>query len=225
MTATLADHRRFAIEVGCGPWLAKAIGLIKGQIADAKAHAGLVINKSLIATPDGRPTAARANQSRSMMSAESRMAELVIALAGPSTRSLDGLIRDAWADCYKVSWMYYKSELGPEYCTDAVHPSKAEFATVRGMILGGSDARTRVLAATDPALRRLRVNVVKSASPTVDARDRLAFLNGWERATSDAVKMAARNAIVTGAFRADILAGRAVIRPDLLHDDPTISGA
>jgi hypothetical protein len=102
------------------------------------------------------------------------------------------------------------------------YPTVTELNAVRTLVLGGYDARTRITNATDPAFRRLKALVISAASPNAVARDRTASLRAWEVATAKAVSLAASNAIVTGAYRTDILAGRAVIKPELLHPDPTL---
>jgi len=222
VSATVADRRRAEIEAGCRPWIARASAIIASKVADARAHASASITASLVATPDGRPTAARANRNRSLIAAKSRLDELAEMLAGPSVRSLEGIVRDAWQSSYIASRYYWFDELGPDVRVPRRMAGNPELARVRGLILSGYDARTRMTNVLDPAYRRLRSLVVSAASPSRPARDRSGSLKAWEVATVKAVALAASNAILTGSFRCDVLAGRSVIRPELLHPDPTL---
>lgn len=216
-------HRRRAeIEDLCLAWIARCSALAASKVADARAHAGQAITKALVATPDGRATLSRSNRNRSLNAAIDRLDELVVSLAGPSVRSLEGTIRDAWEALYRDCRSYWFAHLGPDVCGPTAGPSMTEINVVRSLVLNGYDARTRIVNVTDPAARRLRSLVVAAASPAVRPRDRSGSLRAWEVATVKTVSLAARNAILTGAFRADVLAGRAVIRPELLHPDPTL---
>lgn len=229
MSGPAVHHaRRAEIEARCLPWVAKCSALAASQVADARAHASQAITKSLVATPDGRATLSRSNRNRSLQAAYARLDELTESLAGPSIRSLDGTVRDAWEALYRdcrAYWLRYHLDTGGEdvlrpRSTDA--PSQSEVKNVRSLVLGGYDARTRIVQVTDPSARRLRALVVSAASPARAPRDRSGSLRAWEVATVKAVALAARNAILTGAFLIDRMAGRAVIRPDLLHPDPTL---
>jgi hypothetical protein len=220
--------RRSEIEARCLPWVARCSALAAGQVADARAHASQAITKSLVATPDGRATLSRSNRNRSLQAAYARLDELTESLAGPSIRSQDGTVRDAWEALYRDCrgyWLQYHIDTGGEDVLrprSADGPSQSEVGKVRSLVLGGYDARTRVVQVIDPAKRRLRALVVAAASPSRAPRDRSGSLRAWEVATSKAVALAARNAILTGAFLIDKIAGRAVIRPELLHPDPTM---
>ena len=86
------------------------------------------------------------------------------------------------------------------------------------------DARTRVVGVIDPAFRRLRSIVVATASPSSTRGDRSDFLKSWEVATIKVVSLVASAAILDGAFRCDVLAARAAIRPEFLHEDPSLEG-
>jgi hypothetical protein len=216
--------RRAAIEARCLPWVARCSALAAVQVADARAHASQAINKSLVATPDGRATLSRSNRNRSLQAAYARLDELAESLAGPSIRSLEGTVRDAWEALYRDCRAYWLDHLGPDVCRPTSGPSQAEVATARVLVLDGYDARTRIVQVLDPSARRLRALVVSAASPSRAPRDRSGSLRAWEVATVKAVALAARNAILTGAFLIDRMAGRAVIKPELLHPDPTLEG-
>lgn len=216
--------RRAEIEARGLPWVAACSALAASKVADARAHASQAITKSLVATPDGRATLSRSNRNRSLQAAYARLDELTTSLAGPSIRSLEGTVRDAWEALYRDCRAYWLDHLGPDVCRLTDAPSQSEVKNVRSLVLGGYDARTRIVQVIDPSARRLRALVVAAASPSRAPRDRSGSLRAWEVATTKAVALAARNAILTGAFLLDRMAGRAVIKPELLHPDPTLEG-
>jgi hypothetical protein len=224
MKQPVRDRRRVAIETQGIEWATRAAALIASKVADARAHALTGINRSLVDAPDGRATFLRIARNRSLQAATVRLNELLTLLAGPSVRSLDGFISDAWEAIYRDCRAYWEKTLEPEILHDRP-PSTEQIRAARGLIINGYDARTAMARVINPASRMLRPLLVAQASKTRPEGDRRGSLKAWEVSTVKSIVLATRNAIFTGAFMLDRLASRDVINPELLHPDPSLSGA
>jgi hypothetical protein len=223
MKQPVRDRRRIAIETLAVAWAARATVPIAAKVADAKAHALTGINRSLVDTPDGRATFLRVARNRSLEAAIARLNELLTLLAGPSTRSLDGLISDAWEAIYRDCRSYWEKTLPPDLLHDRF-PSSDQIRAARGLIINGYDARTALARVIDPARRMLRPLLVAQASRVQRMGDRRGSLKAWEISTVKSIALATSNAILTGSFMLDRMASRDVINPELLHPDPSLSG-
>lgn len=216
------DARQGTLLAILKPRLDKIDAVIKARVDDAQAHAERALTKAAIEAQAGRPTLRRIDWSPSYGAACNRLGEMVDALTGPSSVSTDGLVRDAWAAAYTWSRGDWRSRLDPSILTSREEPSRDEIRQARTVILLGYDARGYLLPTVDGVSSRLRALLVSLALPTLSDRDRLDPLAHWGASTATTLSMRAAMLVKTGAFYLDRIAGRNVVRPELLHDDPTV---
>lgn len=220
-----SDARRREIHSAAMASAGPSLNAIRVRVADAAAHARSALTGTLIDAPDGRATLARARRSRSLRAASARLDELATDLAGPSVRSLDGTIRDAWEALFLSSWSHARSEAHPDDLDPRrPRPSASNLSSARRIVLEGLDARGLVAGPIEAARRKLAARVVALASPTRSGADRSDALRGWRAEAERSITSAAALAIFTGAYRLDAMAARLVLRPELLYDDPTMGG-
>jgi hypothetical protein len=167
------------------PWILRADRLVRGKVADAAAHAGRSITARLKRAPDGRPTARLAVQSPSYQAAAARLDELLEALAGPTTASLTGLLRDAREAFFVGALNLWRPLLDPEFYRVDVEATKEGIATVRGAILHGYDLRRELAGDWETAKRTLFVvcNLAGHSTTSVGTVDDL--IEVWRRRTAD----------------------------------------
>jgi len=116
------------------PWVDRASKLVASKVDDAAAHASKAITDTLRATPDGRATDRRASRSPSFQAAMNRLHELLESLAGPSPRSLAGMIRDAREEFYRESFPLWREQIESKYWSNPQgEPTQAGIARLRGM--------------------------------------------------------------------------------------------
>ncbi len=140
MTLADLDKMERALETRLVPWIRRASTLIARHLADARAHANKALTDALKITPDGRPSSRRVLRSPSYQSAGNRLRMLQDALIGPTSDSLEGLIRDARAAFYQRSIELWTPVIPAEYrvTLDPV-PTKAGESLMRGAIIHGFD--------------------------------------------------------------------------------------
>lgn len=207
-------------------WTREAFAVVDAKVADAQAHLGTALTDTLKRTADGRPTLRRAVKSPSAQAAVNRLDELWTALAGPSVRSLEGLLRDAREAFYRESFAAWKPEI-PDwlYVSPDPEPTVANVGRVRGAVLHGYDLRHEL---GGPILR-----AKASIAPTLTMASRRSnprhvateILTTWGRKTRDAIRTTTRLALSDSQIMADVMAGRDLIHPDHLDDSPIAIGA
>lgn len=220
-----SERRRRAIVAAARPAVEKTGKAISRKVADARAHAEASLTGSLIGEAAGKPTVLRARRSRSLVAALARLDELAEVLAGPSSRSLGGSIRDAWEGAFRDAWAHARATSHPDDL-DPRHtaPDALDVARSRSIVIEGHDARSMVLGPIGQAQRSLGALVAALATPTRTPNQRAVAIQAWQTKVSRAIGTTAGLAIYSGAFRLDTVATRAVLRPELLHPDPTVEG-
>lgn len=217
------EKRRSEILAVVEPFVAAARKKISARVADAHAHAMKVLTQSAIDTPDGQATLRKVDWSVSFDAASERLFELAESLSGPRVGSHKGLIRSAWVAAYGDCFRYYRETLSPEILDPRkTEPTAKMEAKVKTTVLLGYDARTFILPPIDQSISRLKSLLVSLASPNVPSKVRADRLSAWKTATESTLAARAAQAIRTGAFYFDRVAGRDVILPELLHPDPTV---
>ncbi len=167
------------------PWIAKADALVRGKMADAAAHAAKVITAKLKRTADGRPTARVAARSPSYQAAASRLDELLEALAGPSTASLSGLLRDARAHFFTHAVEWWRSRVDPRFYRAEAEVTQAGLNTVRGAIFHGYDLRRELADDFATAKRTLHAACNMAGHSTTAASTADVLIKTWHKKTAD----------------------------------------
>lgn len=193
--AQLAEMER-ALEKRLKPWLSKAHMLILSCMEDAHAHAELAVTRSLKATPDGRDSARRIDQSPSYQAAIRHLNGLLDRLVGPKSNSLDGLIRDARASFYRDSVALWKPYIEPEYrATPDPVPTQAGEALMRGAVVHGYDLRAEVAPAIEATKRELLAALSQAGRKAATDRDGQAWLAVWHNQGRDRIRAKAFQAL------------------------------
>jgi len=207
------------------PFVDRASALISDRVDDALAHAEKALTRATIDEPNGRATIRRVDWSPSYNAALSRLAELVERLAGPSVASQKGIVRQAWEEAYRDCHRHWNQVLDPAI-RDAYrdYPDHKEIVRARTITVLGYDARSFLLGPADVAGRMLKATIVQVAVVSTPEAERANRLESWAKRTTTALQSRTAQLIRTGAFYLDRVAGRDVVRPELLHDDPTIQG-
>lgn len=212
-----SERRRVAIARAVRPAIEEAGSLIAVRLADAQAHARRAMSSGLVEAADGRPTLTLARQSEDLKAALARLTELEIALAAR--------IRDAWEAALVDAWAYARESAHPDDLDpDRLEPMALDLQRARSTVLDGYDARGLVAGSIAVARRRLAAVVPASSSPTISEKARADVLGSWRATAERSIKAAAAQGIFTGAFRMDLIAGWMVLKPELLHDDPSLKG-
>lgn len=199
-------------------WEREIESLIRGKVADARAHADAAITAKLKATPDGRKTARAASWSRSMKAALKRLDELLDELVGPSEASLQGWLRDAREASYLETYhalhpaipLEFRARRNPE-------PTRAMLDAARGLVLHGYTLRAELAGPIQTAKRTLAGAVVQAAAVTARRSTEVDVLKAWETKAADAIVRAALTAHADAAVAFQRLAGRDLIKPELLE--------
>jgi hypothetical protein len=191
------------------PSIALAGRAITGKILDARAHA----ESSVTGTA----------KARSIALALEKLDELHESLSGPADGSHSGIIGDSWESAYVDAWEFARGEAHPDDLDpDQLQPTKADIKAARDTLLSGYSARGMLVGPIAQAKRTLAAIVGGVATRDLDKGNRAIALKGWQTASLRSISSAAGLAIFTGAFRQDVRAARLVLRPQLLHPDPTM---
>jgi hypothetical protein len=190
---------------------ASAIRRINSKVADARAHAEKAVTETLKAKQDGRATLRHANRSPSLAAAMARLDELLDDLAGPSSTSLQGILRDGREAIYREAFARWLPQIPPELLVRPdPEPTAAAIAAARGVVLHGRDLRSDIGAVVATAQQRLRSAVVLagSAGGTVDQ------LGAWEQSARQQLSRAVQLAWGDAAIALERMAGADLIHPD-----------
>lgn len=216
--------RQTEILTAIQPYIVRAVELATTRVDDAHAHALKALTQAAIDEAAGRSTLRRIDWSRSFQAASYRLDELLAALAGLSTASRKGVIRDAFEAAYRDCHAHYRLTIDPVALRPNPEPTKGQIAKARTVVVLGYDARAYLVPVIEGAEARLKALLASLANPARSKADRSDQLAAWSRRTTDAIATAVTTYTRTGSFYLDRIAGRDVIRPELLHDDPTIPG-
>lgn len=192
-----------------------AAKLIRAKVADATAHARSALTMTLKDVPDGRKTIAKLRQSRSFDAAVARLDE--------ASASLISIISDAREEFYRDSWDFSAKTL-PESVrrTGNPEPPEVNVNRARAVVLFGITLTDSVRLPVSDAGRRLRQTLAASASRAVRDKDASDQLTAWETRTVNGLISVASRLIGDSSVRLEYIAGRDVIKPELLEDDPTL---
>jgi hypothetical protein len=203
--------------------------LIDGRIDDAAAHSHKAVTLTVQVAPEGRATLRKVARARSQKAAHARLDELWVALVGPSRASLDGLIRDARESFYRDRLKFWAASpmlaeilRPPPY--DPTRPAAARVAQVRGYVQFDKELRHEVGDVITDARRCLDTVVAAAGSRATTGHEGADLIDSWATRTKDALFLNVRLALDASETFADKLAGRDVVRPELLHEDPTLPG-
>lgn len=223
----ISDDRRAAMaaeqSLRFGSWARQATAIIDRKIDDAEAHALAALTKSLKETDDGRRTHLAARRGRSFQAGVSRLSELHDRLAGPSADSLSGLVLDARVAFYRLSLRLYWESLPASVTRPGItSPTEAALVRVRRTLLHGTTMRIELGTPIVAAKRNLLAAVNLSASKGSTKSAAADLIGTWARQSRDALRAATHRALNDSLTLADRMAGRDVLDPEILADDPTL---
>lgn len=220
---TVTDLARFEADqiLSLRPWLRRALDLIDAKVSDAHAHATKAVTDTLKQTPDGRATMRRAARSRSTLAACNRLDELWDAMCGPTSASNSGLIRDARGAFYVESFERWKPFIPEElWAKNNPEPTAVDMNAARSAPVHGYDVRQEFAVPIDRAKRSLRAAIVRcghSSTPDHVATD---ILDGWVERARQSLFRTARSALSDGQKLVETMAGRDLVHPDYLDNEP-----
>jgi hypothetical protein len=215
------EEIRERLDLRLAPWVEKAFTMIEGRYADARAHAGKAVTDTLKRTEDGRATAAHARLSPSARAAENRLVELLDALAGPSVKSLQGLICDAREAFLADSIEFWKGHI-PEDLWEVSNPrlTKAGSALIRGALVFNAPLRTAIGRVVQTTIEDLRIAVALAGNSEITAEREAMVLDAWETTARKKVFAAVRSALSNSDVYADRLAVKLIVKTDMVDDTP-----
>ena len=170
------------LERNLKPWLVKASRLVESRISDARAHAEKAITDAAKETADGRPTARRIERSPSYQAALARLDGLQAALIGPSTDSLQGLIRDARAQFYKDSIPLWLPHIDLEFrVSPNPQPTIEGERFARGALIHDYDLHREVAPRFVSVANALFASLNQATRGIAGAKHGSFVLNLWQR--------------------------------------------
>lgn len=216
------DARERALEGLLAQWRAGILDLMRVKLADAEAHATKALTDALKATPDGRATIRRANQSPSYQAAVNRLDELLAILAGPSRASLEGRLRNAAQAFYAASYASWRRFIPDELWArpDGV-PTAAELAHSRRLVVHGVDLRTELEGPFEQAGRRLLAVLAQAGARSTPEHVASDLVTTWRRQTEGGFAALLSRVLSDWQKAADTQAGRDLVHPDW-HDTSPI---
>lgn len=203
-------------------WLKDARRLIDGKVSDARAHAITAVTDTLKRTPEGRKTVRKASRSPSYAAAENRLKELWSALCGPSTASLDGLVRDARQAFYTEALEAWMPFVPSEFSTRPALLTGIRSA--RGMILHGMELRKEIGAPIERARRTLLAAVAVAGSRSTPKKAAMDGIAAWARRSADAIFATTRLALSDSLAAADVMAMNDLIKPEFRSEREAVPG-
>lgn len=195
------------------PWARKLVRLIADKLEDARAHAGNAVTVTLRDTPDGRATAAKIKRSRSFAAANSRLDELLAAIAGDSDVATDGLVHDATEAFYADSFALWHGQIPPRFRVSSDAPTAQGRAYARGLLWYGLPVRRGLEASFATARNQLLAAVGTAGTSSTSRRAGVDALDGWEQRARSSLITRAGLALNDANQRADLQAMRDVILP------------
>lgn len=221
MTSYDLDRRSARLARSLGPWVKRAGERIEAVLETASAHASKAVTDTLKRMPDGRPTYRRVGMSPSYNAALSRLDELLEWLAGPSSSSLEGFVRDFREAMYRESFASWKPFIPVEYrVTAEPGPTSANVRSARGMVLRTGELRTELAGAFGAVKRSLRAALaVAGRRAATDARA-ADVLETWAAKSRSSLTRSVTRIMSDSQMEADTRAGRDMVHPDHLDDRP-----
>lgn len=216
----LAPHDRalaLALARAASGFIARAHALIAGKVEDAHGHATRALTKSLRRTPDGRRSLLALNLSPQFAAAARRLDELLAGLAGPSERSLEGVLRDAREGLYAEA-MAHGWGLVPEpfRARRKPVPTRAEAALIRAAAPFGYDLRKEWSGPVEAAKLSMKAALEQAARRSTPDHVADELLDAWASSTSASLARKATSSVGDSAVLADVEANRALIDPVFL---------
>lgn len=211
LLASQEDHLRKRLT----PWIEKASGLVRSKIEDSSAHALKAITESLKKTPDGRETDRKVSKSPSFIAALARLDELATLLAGSSSSSLDGLIRDARESFYRDSFEVWKAMIPAEsWISTDPRPTQIGMARVRAMQIHGADVRVGIASSITQAKEDLKRAVNLGASRDSSHEIAADRLKTWARLKTDLITRTASLELSDSGVLVHGVAATDLVHPD-----------
>lgn len=192
---------------------ADLVETLDDRFDDAVAHAMNAMTKTAKDAAEGRPTVASIRQNRSHEAARKRLIELAKIIAEAVVSARRAFFSDA-----AVQW---RNVLAEELLRPAPHIA-GMVAAAADELYHGRPIRDECLIQAGRAADDMERALVLASSRATDRADEAELIHRWADRWRLALKQLAAGMLDDAAYRCDYLAGRAVVRPGLLHPDPSI---
>lgn len=208
-----------ALEAERARWAERLLALVDRALDDAHAHATRAVTETLRRTPDGRATIRRANRNPSYQAALGRLGELWTRLAGPSTASLRGQVRDAREAFYRLAFRLHTPHI-PESVRVAPDPlpTARNVDLVRGAAVHGYDPRKELEKPIADAARQLSAAVALAGSRDADGPQGADQLRAWHDRSRRAIGQAVLSLLSDSVEFANTEAMADLVHPDYRAD-------
>lgn len=202
-------------------WIGHCMARVAAKLDDAKAHAVNAVTQTLKDTPDGRATIQKVKRSSSYRAALARLDELLDILAGPSSRSLDGLMRAAREDFYTDAFRLWRTLIDESlWRSKDRHVSQDGISVVRGLPIHGLDVRDELRGRFDRIKRHLAAALAVAGGRSTPGDVATQAIDTWHKQSVASLALAVRLALSDGQVAADTQAARDLVHPDHLDDTP-----
>lgn len=215
LTAEILAERQVARERRLATARAMLAAKIRAGVENAAAHARNALTETLRETPDGRATAAKVRRSRSYHAALARLDELRDAVV-----VFAEVVRGAE---YRRAWRFWRGHLP----ADSLRPGaddapEANLRRCRAAMLHGMTTRQEIEGRILPYRRRLLAALTVAGGRATRKADAADLIAQWAKGATDGIAATADAMLNDSFVLADRLAGRDVVRPELLDPDPSL---
>jgi hypothetical protein len=205
-------------------WIERLGRIIKLKVHDAEAHLGNAATEVLKQTPDGRSTLLKSRNGRSYVAAMTRLDELLTALCGPSMRSLDGLVRDAREEFYRLEFAEWLPHVSDDVRVKSGKPTLKQVDYVRGLVLHGVELRHEIELPIDRSKRLAASALVLASRQGSTSQQTAGAIRLWARNAHNRISSAVATALSDSQMAVDTLASRDVVQPEYLDNTPVVIG-
>lgn len=130
-------------------------------------------------------------------------------------------IQDTWLDVFRDSIIYARTHAHPDDLrAGGGIVSRNDVNRCKQTLIGGKNAYDALGKAFDLAVRRAKTTA--DAMRGANARRQRSILASYLNTAFQLITTTYAGVLMTGAYRQDVVAQKLVLKPELLHDDPTI---
>lgn len=194
--------------------------LVRDAVTKATAHAVIALTDVLCNTTPGRATLAKVKQSRSYQSACNDLDALLVTMAGPSVRSLDGKLRDAREALYRSAFAWWLGYLPESHAmpADSV-PTDERIKQIRGLVQHGYELKAEFGGQTERAKANLMSVLERASKPGILSTVAPALIRGWGVTTTDTLILAVQTILGDASVAVESISLVDAIRPEFRPQD------
>ena len=181
---------------------------------DATAHGFKGLTDVVKSATEGRPTLAAVRKSRSFQAGNNRLGELHDALVK--------LLTDARVELYTVAFRGWRQVFPPDVMRPGADPTQAGIDRFRVLMIGALTLTDDLWFPIRRSIETLEQSLTIAGSQATAATHAQDLVTQWGQKARAGVLNTAQAALEDAMHRADYVAGRDVLRPELLEPDPTL---